>query len=55
MMLGAWSLLGMLSKLPSGLLLSSLVLAANALPVESVELTVLTPDNFDKTVSEGAW
>lgn len=54
-MLGAWSLTNMLSKLPYGLLLSSLVLATGALPVESAELTVLTPDNFDTTVAEGAW
>ena len=55
-MLGA-SLLSILRQLPSGLLLSSLVLATNALPVESaeVELTVLTPDNFDSTVAQGAW
>ena len=48
-------LLGLLAKLPTSLLVTSLALAASALPVESVELKVLTPDNFDSTVAEGVW
>ncbi|EJD00787.1 thioredoxin-domain-containing protein [Fomitiporia mediterranea MF3/22] len=48
-------ILDLLSKLPTGLLLSSLALAANALPVGSVELKVLTPDDFESTVAQGAW
>lgn len=45
----------MFAKLPFSLLLTSLALATSALPVESVELLVLTPDNFDKTVADGVW
>ncbi|TFK56291.1 thioredoxin-domain-containing protein [Heliocybe sulcata] len=41
-----------LSRLP--LFVASLALAAAA-PVESVELTVLTPSNFRSTVSQGVW
>ncbi|KAH8115753.1 thioredoxin-domain-containing protein [Phellopilus nigrolimitatus] len=47
--------LSMFARLPYGLLLTSLALAASALPAGSVELKVLTPSNFDSTVSEGAW
>ncbi|THH04930.1 hypothetical protein EW145_g5166 [Phellinidium pouzarii] len=45
----------MFAKLPTTLLLTSLALAASALPVESVDLNVLTPDNFETTVANGAW
>ncbi|KAH9843500.1 thioredoxin-domain-containing protein [Rhodofomes roseus] len=46
-----------LLRLPSSLLLASLTLAIAALPVSSdeVELLVLTPDDFDKTVASGVW
>ncbi|KAH9920797.1 thioredoxin-like protein [Fomitopsis serialis] len=46
-----------LLRLPSSLLLASLTLAIAALPVSSdeVELLVLTPDDFDKTVAHGVW
>jgi len=44
-----------LAHLPHTLLVSSLAFAANALPVESVELLVLTPENFKDTVSHGLW
>ncbi|KAH9927854.1 thioredoxin-domain-containing protein [Amylocystis lapponica] len=42
-------------RLPYSLLLASLALAVTAIPVESVELTVLTPDNFQETISHGVW
>ena len=45
----------LLAKLPTSLLVTSLALAVSALPVESTELTVLTPDNFSDTVAQGAW
>lgn len=45
----------MFAKLPFSLLLSSLALATSALPVESTELLVLTPENFDSTVKDGLW
>lgn len=45
----------MLAKLPFHLLVTSLALAASALPVESVELKVLTPDNFQSTIAQGVW
>ncbi|KAL5527020.1 hypothetical protein ACEPAG_5811 [Sanghuangporus baumii] len=48
-------LLGLLAKLPTSLLVTSLALAASALPVESVELRMLTPADFDSTVAQGAW
>ena len=48
-------LLDILARLPASLLVTSLALAASALPVESVELKVLTSDNFDSTVAQGAW
>ncbi|THH32163.1 hypothetical protein EUX98_g2007 [Antrodiella citrinella] len=43
------------AHLPHTLLVSSLVFAANALPVESVELLVLTPENFKDTIAQGLW
>ncbi len=43
------------SQLPYSLLISSLVLAVIAAPVESVELQVLTPDDFQETISKGVW
>ncbi|KAI0829211.1 thioredoxin-domain-containing protein [Trametes gibbosa] len=46
-----------LTRLPFSLLVSSVILASAALPVVSseTELLVLTPDNFDTTVSDGVW
>ncbi|KAH9853322.1 thioredoxin-domain-containing protein [Lenzites betulinus] len=46
-----------LARLSFSLLVSSVILAATALPVESseTELLVLTPDNFESVVSEGVW
>lgn len=44
-----------LYKLPYTLIVSSLVLAASAVPVESVELTVLNPSNFKHSIAEGVW
>lgn len=44
-----------LMKFSYSLSLSWLALAATALPVESTELLVLTPDNFDETISQGVW
>ncbi|KAL1939613.1 hypothetical protein VTO73DRAFT_9646 [Trametes versicolor] len=45
------------ARLAFSLLVSSVILASTALPVESseTELLVLTPDNFETTVSEGVW
>ncbi|CAL1709319.1 unnamed protein product [Somion occarium] len=50
-------LASILMRLPHTLLVTSLALAAAALPVESssVELLVLTPDNFNETTSHGVW
>ncbi|KAI5119626.1 hypothetical protein M0805_007890 [Coniferiporia weirii] len=48
-------MLSIFARLPTSLLVTSLALAASALPVQSVELKVLTPDNFDTTVANGAW
>ena len=45
----------LLSRLPYTLVISSLALAASAVPVESVELTVLNPSNFKDTIAEGVW
>ncbi|OCH93224.1 thioredoxin-domain-containing protein [Obba rivulosa] len=42
-------------QLPWSLLISSLTLAVAALPVESAQLLVLTPENFDNTISQGVW
>lgn len=42
-------------KVSCAFLLSLLTLAVTALPVESTELFVLTPDNFDDTISHGVW
>ncbi|OBZ66615.1 Thioredoxin domain-containing protein 5 [Grifola frondosa] len=36
-------------------LLASMILAVTALPVESAQSTVLTPDDFDQTVAKGVW
>lgn len=46
-----------LLNLPFHLMVASLALAVSALPVESadVDLLVLTPENFDSTVSSGVW
>ncbi|KAI0751693.1 thioredoxin-domain-containing protein [Daedaleopsis nitida] len=45
------------ARLPFSLLVSSVILASTALPVESSEneLLVLTPDNFESTIAEGVW
>ncbi|PIL36535.1 hypothetical protein GSI_00224 [Ganoderma sinense ZZ0214-1] len=45
------------ARLSFSLLVSSVILASSALPVESseTELLVLTPDNFDSTVAHGVW
>ena len=45
------------AQLPYSLLISSLALAATAVPVEAqeVELRVLTPDDFDQTIAKGVW
>lgn len=45
------------ARLPFSLLVSSVILASTALPVESseTELLVLTPDNFESTIAEGVW
>ena len=45
------------ARLSFSLLVSSVILASTALPVESSEtdLLVLTPDNFDSTIAEGVW
>ena len=55
----AYSLLPMLAlvRLSFSLLVSSVILASTALPVESSEtdLLVLTPDNFDSTIANGIW
>ena len=45
----------LLTHLPHTLLVTSLAFAANALPVESVELLVLTPENFAETIAHGVW
>lgn len=45
----------LLSCVPHALLLSSLSFVVAAAPAESAKLTVLTPDNFEKTVSKGVW
>ncbi|CCL99003.1 uncharacterized protein FIBRA_01011 [Fibroporia radiculosa] len=45
----------MLARLPYTLLATALAVAVQALPVDSTELTVLTPDNFESTISEGVW
>ena len=47
----------MVMKISFRLFLATILalLAANALPVESVELRVLTPDDFDQTVANGVW
>ncbi|KAI0773638.1 thioredoxin-like protein [Fomes fomentarius] len=44
-------------RLSFSLLVSSVILASTALPVQSseTELLVLTPDNFDSTVAQGVW
>ena len=42
-------------RLPHTLLVTSLALATAALPVESTELLVLTPENFKETISKGVW
>lgn len=42
-------------QLPSSLLVAALALTVSALPVESTELLVLNPDNFDSTVAKGVW
>ncbi|KAI0666173.1 thioredoxin-domain-containing protein [Trametes maxima] len=46
-----------LARLSFTLLTSSVILASAAAPVESAEteLLVLTPDNFESTISEGVW
>ncbi|TBU43982.1 thioredoxin-domain-containing protein [Dichomitus squalens] len=45
------------ARLPFSLLVSSLILACTALPVQSsqTELLVLTPDNFQSTIAHGVW
>ncbi|KAH8105423.1 thioredoxin-domain-containing protein [Cristinia sonorae] len=48
-------LASLFARLPHTLLVSSLVFATNALPVESTELLVLTPDNFKETIARGVW
>lgn len=45
----------MLSRLPYSLLVTSLALAVTAVPVESTELRVLTPDDFKQTIAHGVW
>ncbi len=46
----------MVAKLPFSLLWTSLALVATrALPVGSIELKLLTPDDFDSTVAKGVW
>ena len=45
----------LLARLPYTLVISSFALAASAVPVESVELTVLNPSNFKETIKEGVW
>ncbi|KAI0951633.1 hypothetical protein AcV7_007680 [Taiwanofungus camphoratus] len=42
-------------RLPSTLLVVSLALTASALPVESTQLKVLTPDDFQETIAHGVW
>ena len=44
-------------RLSFSLLVSSVILASTALPVESseTELLVLTPDDFDSTIANGVW
>lgn len=44
-------------RLSFSLLVSSVIFASAALPVQSseTELLVLTPDNFDSTVAQGVW
>ena len=44
----------LLRRLPYTLIITSLALAA-AVPAESVELKVLTPDDFDQTIAKGVW
>ena len=44
-----------LSRLPYTLVVSSLALAASAVPVNSAELLVLNPSNFKQTIAEGVW
>ncbi|TDL14658.1 thioredoxin-domain-containing protein [Rickenella mellea] len=41
--------------LPYHLLVATLAFAAAAVPVNSVELLVLTPENFKSTIAEGVW
>ena len=48
-------LLEMLARLPHYLLFSSLALVASGLPVQSAELKVLTPEDFNSTVANGVW
>ena len=45
------------ARLSFSLLVSSVILASTALPVESseTELRVLTPDDFDSTIANGVW
>ncbi len=45
------------ARLSLSLLVSSVILASAALPVESAEteLLVLTPDDFDSTTANGVW
>ncbi|RPD62164.1 thioredoxin-domain-containing protein [Lentinus tigrinus ALCF2SS1-7] len=45
------------ARLSFSLLVSSIILASTALPVESseTELLVLTPDDFDSTIANGVW
>lgn len=44
-----------LARLPYTLVISSLALAVAAVPVESVELQVLNPTNFEETIKDGVW
>lgn len=44
----------LLLRLPYTLIITSLALAA-AVPAESVELRVLTPDDFEQTIAKGVW
>lgn len=50
-----WFLQSLLTRFPNTLLLSTLVLATATLPAKSVELTVLTLDNFEDTIAKGVW
>lgn len=45
----------LLAKLPYTLVITSLALAASAVPVQSTELTVLNPSNFKETIKDGVW